>query len=84
MKEYTLPDFEKHDHGECELCYEEDVDLFIIPGYLRVCKYCLENNVDICSRCGTMWASDAIDWTYTDDDQMFCEDCAAESEDDNA
>ena len=78
MAKYTLPDFVAHTHGQCEICFTDDVDLFVIPDYLLVCKYCLENNVDICSECGKIWASDAVEFTFTDDGRMICEYCMEE------
>ncbi len=78
LYEYSIPEFEAQDHGTCELCCEEDVDLYIIPGYLSVCQSCLENEVDVCDGCGSIWVSDAIEWTYTDDGRMLCENCAEE------
>lgn len=63
-------------NSKCEIFQEENVDLYLIPGYLCVCQYCLENEVDVCDGCGSIWVTDAIEWAYIDDGRMLCEECS--------
>ena len=41
-----------------------------------MCQYCLENEVDVCDGCGSIWVTDAIEWAYIDDGRMLCEECS--------
>ena len=80
MSLYSLPKFQEHIRGVCDICRDVDVPLYVFPGYVSVCKFCLENEMDVCCKCGSVWCSDAIDWEECDDG-LICEDCAAEMED---
>jgi hypothetical protein len=69
------PDFEVHGIGECENCHKEDVEICIIPDYMNLCKSCFEDETTLCSVCGQLWISDAIDFYEDEDGNPICEYC---------
>ena len=77
---YSIPDFVAHMNGKCDLCGEENADLYCIDGYMNLCRHCFENEVDICDECGQIWVSNEVEFTETDDGRMICEYCMEELE----
>lgn len=76
MIEYLeRPDFNPVEHGTCELCGAEDVDLDIISPDIRVCEECMDNDVDFCEVCGEFGVSAEIEHTYTEDGHCICAYC---------
>ena len=69
------PEFTVQEHGKCELCGEEDVDLCCIPDYMWVCQDCFDNDFTMCDVCGQLWVDGAIEFTYLDDGRCVCEYC---------
>ncbi len=82
----TTPDeFIVQDHGTCENCGEEDVDLCCVPGYMWLCEDCFAN-MDTCDICGEKYVEGALEFVELEDGRYVCPYCAEalESEEDDA
>ena len=78
--QYEKPDFVADSVGECEGCYEPDVALCTVPGYLRLCQRCYDDELTVCQHCGDSYLYDAIAWQVDGEDNYICEYCAEELE----
>lgn len=56
--------------------FKRKTSTFISYPDICVCQYCLENEVDVCDGCVSIWVTDAIEWAYIDDGRMLCEECS--------
>ena len=76
----TTPDeFIVQDHGTCENCGEEDVDLCCVPGYMWLCEDCFAN-MDTCDICGEKYVEGALEFVELEDGRYVCPYCAEELE----
>ena len=68
-------EFIVHDHGTCENCGSEDVDICCIPGYMWLCEDCY-NDLDWCDICGEPYVDGAVEFVELDDGRRACPYCA--------
>ena len=66
--------------GTCTDCGKANTELIIMDDVDRVCEECLEANYIQCDICGEYYGDAAVEFTYTDD-QVICEYCAEDIED---
>lgn len=81
--EYEYPVFVEHMTGKCDLCGEENVGLCIIPGYMNLCRSCVENELTLCDECGEVYVDGSIEFTYTKDGRCICEYCMEDIEEES-
>lgn len=70
--------FSADEHGTCERCKAENVELVYVPGdsdAMHLCRACYEET-EICDECGIIYPTDEVEFTYTDDGRTICEWCA--------
>ena len=67
--------------GACTGCGIETT-LIILDDEDRLCQECLDSSYTQCDICGEYWPDGVVEFTYTDD-QIICEYCAEDDEDEN-
>lgn len=67
--------------GTCTDCGKENCSLIIIDDVGSLCEECLDSSYTQCSICGEYWNDSYVEFTYTDD-QIICEYCMDDIEED--